>query len=159
MWKYLAFALSLVAASNAWAGPYDPIVTKAWVDESLPGKDSSELQLNLTTIKAVKLLSVSSPAAESIEIHNKKMHRGKSEIRVLNSLSLPAHRTTTFGSNGLFLMMTGLKQPLNTGDRVPLSLTFVYADKKIHVISTEAEIKKIDLSYKRYGPDDKYNHR
>jgi copper(I)-binding protein len=55
--------------------------------------------------------------------------------------------------------MTGIKQPLKTGDQVPLSLTVTFADKQTKVISANAEVRKMELSYKHYGPNEVYDHR
>lgn len=158
MLKYLICAVALTGLNIAWAGPNDPIVSKAWVGESVPGQTSATLQMNLTTIKPVNLVSVSSPLAASVEIHSLMKHRGEMKLQIVNSLPLPNHRTITFGSQGLFLMMTGIKQPLNIGDRVPLSLVFTFADKQSKTISAEAEVRKMELSYKHYGPSKVYDH-
>jgi copper(I)-binding protein len=160
MLKNIVYVIVLAFISNtSWASPYDPIVTKAWVGETVPGQTTSTLQLNLTTVKAVNLISVSSPIAESVEIHSLMMNKGAMKLQVVNSYSLAEHRTTLFGSHGLFLMMTGIKQPLKTGDQVPLSLTVTFADKQTKVISANAEVRKMELSYKHYGPNEVYDHR
>lgn len=160
MGKIIIHLLVLVFFSNtSWAGPNDPIVSKAWVGETIPGQATSTLQLNLTTVKAVNLVSVNSPIAGSIEIHSLMMHKGAMKLQVVNSYPLPEHRTTTFGSRGLFLMMTGLKQPLTIGDKIPLNLTVTFADKQTKVIPAIAEVRKMELSYKHYGPNEVYDHR
>jgi hypothetical protein len=159
MWKRIICALALGFLTNAWAGPYDPIITKPWVGESVPGQTSATLQLDLTTVKPVSLISISSPAAESIEIHS--LTRGKDgiKVRVMPTLPLADHSTTLFGMRGLFLMMNGLKQPLVTGERIPVTLTFAFADKQTKSITVTAEIKKMDLSYKNFGPKEIYQDR
>jgi len=143
----------------SWAGPNDPIVSAAWIGESIPGQTTVTVQLNLTTVKAVNLLSVTSPAAESIEIHSLMQHKGEMKVRVVPNLMLPDHRTVIFGSKGLFLMMTGLKQPLNIGDKVQINLEVAFSDKQVKTISSFATVRKMDLSYKHYGPNEVYDHR
>ena len=159
MLKNIILAITMGFVSTAWAGPYDPIVSVAWVGETIPGQKTATLQLNLTTIKSVNLMSVSSPVAESIEIHSLTNVKGVMKTRVVSRLSLVEHRTITFGSRGLFLMMTGLKQPLKVGDRVPISLVVTFADNRTKIISAVAEVRKMELSYKHYGPNDVYDHR
>lgn len=159
MWKNIMFAVALGGLSNAWAGPYDPIVSKAWVGESVPGQTTATLQLNLTTVKPVNLKSVSSPLATAVEIHSLMKYKGAMKLQVVSNLPLPDHRTITFGSNGLFLMMTGINQPLKIGDRVPVNLVVEFADKQTKTISAEAEVRKMELSYKHYGPNEVYDHR
>jgi hypothetical protein len=159
MWKSLIYWLVCVFLSNSsWAGPYDPIVSKAWVGESVPGQTTVTVQLNLTTVKPVTLTSVSSPLADAVEIHSLMKLKGVMKLQVVPSLHIPEHRTTLFGSNGLFLMMTGLRQPLAIGDQVPLNLKFSFPDNQIKVISATAEVKKMELSYKHYGPNEVYDH-
>ena len=159
MWKIIFVAIAFASFSNAWAGPNDPIVRMAWVGESVPGQTTATLQLNLTTIQAVKLFSVSSPIAESIEIHSLMKSKGEMKLQIVPSLSFPDHRTVTFGSNGLFLMMTGIKQPLNIGDNVPINMKFTFPDKQVKTVSVNAEVRKMELSYKHYGPNEVYDHR
>ena len=159
MLKNMILAITMGFVSTAWAGPYDPIVSVAWVGESIPGQTSATLQLNLTTIKPVNLISVSSPVAESIEIHSLIKVKGVMKAQVVSNLPLVGHRTITFGSRGLFLMMTGIKQSLNIGDRVPINLVFIFPDKQSKTISAIAEVKKMELRYKHYGSNEVYDHR
>lgn len=159
MWKNIMCAVALCWFGNVWAGPYDPIVTMAWVGESVPGQSTATLQLNLTTLKAVTLMSVSSPAAASVEIQSLTASQGKMKVQVLSNLPIPDHRTITFPTQAIFLMMTGIKQPLKIGERVPVTLNFAFPDKQIKTVSTEAEVKKMELSYKHYGPNAVYDHR
>jgi len=158
MWKNLVCVLALTYIGNACAGANDPIVSKAWVGETIPGQTTSTLQMNLTTIKPANLLSVSSTLAEAVEIHKLMPHKGTMKVLIVDNLPLPNRRTTTFGTHGLFLMMTGLKQPLNIGDRVPLRLVIRFNDKQTKTISAEAEVRKMELSYKHYGPSKVYDH-
>lgn len=159
MLKKMLILLFLFALGNAWAGPYDPIISRAWVGESVPGQTTASLQLNVTTVKAIKLISVSSTLADTIEIHSVSKHKGEMKPRVTAILNLPERSTIVFGSRGLFLMMTGIKQQLNTGDRVPVSMVFITSDKQTKTISAVAEVKKMELSYKHYGPNEVYDHR
>lgn len=157
--RITVFMLAALYLNTGWSGPNDPIISRAWVGESVPGQTTATLQLNVTTVQAITLKSVHSSLAEAIEIHSLTKHKGALQPRVVSSLNLPAHRTVIFGSKGLFLMMTGIKQQLNTGDRVPVSLEVEFPDKKTKVITAVAEVKKMELSYKHYGPNEVYDHR
>lgn len=159
MLQKLFSAAVFLMCTTAWAGGNDVMVDKAWIGESVPGQTSATLELNISTVKPATLLSVSSPAAKDIEIHSMVLHQGKMMVRVVDSLSMPAHRTTTFGSHQLFLMMVGLKQQLNVGERVPVTLVVEYGDKRRQTIEVSAAVKKMSLSYKHYGPDEVHDHR
>ena len=160
MWnKAIASTLFILFNAAAIAGPNDPLISMAWVGESVPGQTTATLQLNVTTTKAVTLLSASSPAAGAIEIQNVMLNKGALKMHVIKALPLPDHRTTLFGARGLFLMMTGLKQPLTLGEQIPLNLTFEFPDKQVKTIAANVEVKPMELSYKHYGPNEVYDHR
>ncbi len=159
MLQKLLPAVMFLVCGTAWAGGNDVMVDKAWVGESVPGQTSATLELNISTVSPAALLSVSSPLAEKIEIHSMVLHQGKMMVRVVDRLALQAHRTTTFGSHQLFLMMVGLKQQLNVGDHVPVTLVIDYGNKRTQTITLDAAVKKMSLSYKHYGPDEVHDHR
>lgn len=143
----------------AWASPNDVMVDKVWVGESVPGQNSATLELNITTVSPAKLLSISSEAADKVEIHSVSRQGGKMQAHVVDDLHLPAHRTTAFGSHQLFLIMVGLKKELNIGDRIPVNLVVEYPDKHKQTIAVEATVKKMSLSYKHLGTREVHDHR
>ncbi len=149
----------LCCASIAFAGPMDPIISSASVSETVPGQSTATLQMNISTIKAIQLISVSTDVARSVEIHSVKLVRGKMVPHIVSSFKLPAHRTVDFGSKNLFLMMTGINKTLNAGDNIPLTVTYAFADKKRHSLTTVAIVRKAELSYKHYEENRVYEHR
>lgn len=159
MFKTIFCTLALICAGNAWAGPYDPIVSAAWIGESVPGQTTATLQLNITTVKAIKLLAVRSPLADNVEIHSVVLRKGKVTPQVVSSISLPERRTSSFGSKNLFLMMTGIRKTLNVGDQIPISMHYSFSDGKTRMVEATAEVKKMELSYKHYGSKEVYDHR
>jgi copper(I)-binding protein len=158
MWRNLFCAASLLLAGNAWAGANDVMVDKVWMRESVPGQTSSTVQLNLSVTKAARLLSVSSPVAGSGEIQGVVMRRGKPQTGVVDSMKLDAHSTTLFGTRGIYLALVGLKQPLNVGDRIPVTLVLEVAGKK-QIVDIEAEVKALELSYQHYNNPTVKDHR
>jgi len=158
MWRNLFWAASLLLAGNAWGGANDVMVDKVWMRESVPGQTSSTVQMNLYVTKAARLLSVSSPVAESGEIQGVVMRRGKPQTGVVDSMKLAAHSTTLFGTRGMYLTLVGLKQPLNVGDRIPITLVVEVAGKNL-TVNTEAEVKALELSYQHYNNPTVKDHR
>lgn len=159
MWDKVLCLLLLGFVSHAWAGPNDVIVDQVRVGESVPGQNSATLELNITAVKSARLLSVSSDAADKVEIHSVSKHGGKMKAHVVDSLRLPAHRTTVFGSHQLFLIMQGLKKELNIGDRIPVRVVVEYANKRRQTIAVEATVKKMALSYRHLGTEEVHDHR
>ncbi|TAJ81321.1 MAG: copper chaperone PCu(A)C [Gallionellaceae bacterium] len=152
-------ALLLTLSANVWAGSNDVVVDKVWVGESVPGQNTATLELNITTVSAARLVSVSSAVADKVEIHSVSRHGGKMRAHVVDDLHLPPHRTTAFGSHRLFLVMAGLKQELNIGDRVPVSIVVEYAKQRRQTLAVEATVKKMELSYRHLGAGEVHDHR
>jgi periplasmic copper chaperone A len=157
MWRKL-FCVSLLLAGNAWAGASDVIVDKVWLRESVPGQTSVTVQMNLTVTKAARLLSLSSPVAAAGEIQDVVMRKGKLQTGKVDSIKLSAHSTTLFGTRGMYLTLVGLKQPLNAGDHVPLSLV-LESGGKTFTVETSAEVKALELSYQHYNDPTVKDHR
>lgn len=156
--NWISIALFALCGA-AWAGGNDVIVDRVKIGESVPGQTSATLELNISTIKAATLLSVSSPAASKIEIHSMVLYKGKMMVREVDRLFIPAHRTMAFGSHQLFLIMVGLKQQLNVGDKVPVTLVVEYGDGRKQNVEVTAEVSKMALSYKHLGPNEVHDHR
>jgi copper(I)-binding protein len=157
MWRKL-FCVSLLLAGNAWAGANDVMVDKVWMRESVPGQKSATVMLNLSVNKAGHLLSVTSPVATSGEIQGVVMRHGKPQSGAVDSLKLPAHSTTLFGTRGVYLTLVGLKQALVVGDRVPVTLV-VETGGKTQTINVQAEVKVLELSYQHFKDPNVKDHR
>jgi periplasmic copper chaperone A len=78
---------------------------------------------------ADQLLSASTPASQTVELHTMKMDGDVMRMREINLLPLPAKSEVTLrhderGANGYHLMLMKLSKPLNIGDRFLLTLKF-----------------------------------
>jgi len=158
MLRNLISAVCLLVAGNAWAGANDVIVDKVWMRESVPGQTSVTVQLNLYATKPARLLSVSSPASSSGEIQVVAKRHGKLQTHTVDSLKLQANSNVIFGTRGMYLVLVGLKQMLNVGDRVPVSLVLDVSGKK-RTVQVEAEVKALELSYQHYNDPTVKDHR
>lgn len=79
---------------------------------------------------ADRLLSASTPVANSVEIHHMHMDGDIMRMRAVEALELPPRsevRMRHNTSNGYHLMLQGLHQPLKDGDRFTLTLRFEHA--------------------------------
>ncbi|HLP97682.1 MAG TPA: copper chaperone PCu(A)C [Sideroxyarcus sp.] len=158
MWRKLFFVAGLLLAGNASAGANDVMVDKVWMRESVPGQISATVQLNLYVTKRARLLSVSSPVADSGEIEEAARRGGKIITVAKDSQPLDAHSTIIFGTKGLYLNLIGLKQPLHIGDKVPVTLKIEIAGK-VQTVNVEAEVRPLELSYKHYNDPTVKDHR
>ena len=158
MWRKLICAVSLLLAGNVWAGADDVIVDKVWMRESVPGQTSVTVQMNLSVTKSARLLSVSSPVSARGEIQDVVMRHGKLQTETVDSMKLRAHSITLFGARGVYLTLVGLKQAVNVGDHVPLTLVLEVGGKTL-TINTQAEVRALELSYQHYNDPTVKDHQ
>lgn len=77
-----------------------------------------------------KLISASSPIAESVQIHTMSMDGNVMKMREVDGIELkPSSKVEMTPGHGYHLMMLGLRQPLKAGDKFPMTLTFEKAGK------------------------------
>ena len=77
---------------------------------------------------ATRLVGASTPVAGVAEVHEMKMEGDTMKMRPLSQgLELPAGQTVELTPGGYHLMLTDLKQPVNVGTTVPVTLRFVDA--------------------------------
>ncbi|MFM8555384.1 MAG: copper uptake system-associated protein [Betaproteobacteria bacterium] len=77
--------------------------------------------------EADELIAASSPAAQTVELHQMLMQGDVMKMRAVSTIALPANSSVSFkhGQPDTFhLMLIGLKQPLKDGDRFPVTLKF-----------------------------------
>ncbi|WP_298095576.1 copper chaperone PCu(A)C [Brevundimonas sp.] len=89
------------------------------------GRQMTGCYLTLTTTTADRLVSVASPAANLVQIHESRIESGMMMMNELKEgLPLPAGETVALAPGGNHLMLLGVKEPLVAGDTVALTLTF-----------------------------------
>ena len=86
---------------------------------------------------ADRLLSVTSSAAERVELHSHIEEDGVMKMRQINAIELPAGATVLLGPGRFHAMLFGLKAALIAGQSIPLTLTF----EKAGSVSGEALIQ------------------
>ncbi len=96
------------------------------------------MALTNTGQKPDRLLSVSSPLAGRIEIHQSSVEAGVMKMRAVSQgVPLPVGKAVAFAPGGLHLMLFALHEPLREGARVPVTLTFERAGS----VSTELQVQ------------------
>lgn len=138
--KSFFVSLALLLAGPAIAGPAPVTVAHPYsyptASPGVPGVGF--LQLINTGKKADRLLSVTSPVAGTIEIHESRVVDGVMQMRALpKGLVLPAGKTVALAPGGTHLMLFALQAPLVTGQSVPLTLKFERAGEVATALKVE----------------------
>ena len=92
--------------------------------------------------EAERLLSVSSPAAGIVEIHEMKMDGGMMQMREVNGLEIKPGATIELKPGGYHVMLMDLKAPLKQGESVPVTLKF----EKAGSVEVKAAIEAMGAS-------------
>ncbi|MGH8419349.1 MAG: copper chaperone PCu(A)C [Pseudomonas sp.] len=98
-------------------------VDDAWVRTTVPGQPSSGAFMRITADSDSKLLSVASPAANNVQIHEMSMTNDVMRMGPVDSVPLPAGKTVSLDPDGYHVMLMGLVEQIKEGDQVPLTLT------------------------------------
>jgi len=150
--RYAIAIAALLSAAQVCAG--EVAVSAAWARATAPGQDSAAVYLRITSQQQASIVAVSSPAADSAEMHSMTHDNGMMKMRELEALPLPAKQEVVLGSGGNHIMLTGLKQPLKAGGSVPLTLTVQFADQRREKVAVKAEVKPLTASHDKHKHHD-----
>lgn len=118
-------------------------VSEPWVRDVPYGVENTAMYLNIfnNSGKSDVLLSVSSDAAKSAEIHRTYVDQeGITRMEMVDHIEIPASRQVILEPGGMHIMLIGLKEKLNAGDSVYVELEFEVAGTK----SINAEVRGLD---------------
>ena len=96
-------------------------------------------------------MSVESPVAGSVQIHEMKMENDVMLMRAIAKLDLPAGKAVELKPGGYHMMLMDLKQPLKKGEAVPIRLRFEGKDKTFKTIEIKAQVRELGA-----GPEHKH---
>ncbi|GAA0619355.1 copper chaperone PCu(A)C [Brevundimonas kwangchunensis] len=103
------------------------------------GRQMTGCYLTLRTTGPDRLVSVSSPIAGRVEIHESKIESGMMMMTELKAgLPLPADQPVELKPGGNHIMLLGVSEPLTAGQTVPLTLRFEVANP----IEVVAEVRQ-----------------
>ncbi|WP_448663522.1 copper chaperone PCu(A)C [Sphingomonas sp. CJ20] len=119
----------IVAAALLVAGCQQPAelkAEKAWVRLPAVAGNPGAAYFTLSGgDKPDTLLSVSTPAALKVELHESmKGEGGMMAMRPLKDVAVPARGTIAFEPGGRHVMLFGVGPNVKVGDKLPLSLAF-----------------------------------
>jgi periplasmic copper chaperone A len=140
----LPLLLTLVLASPTLAHDYKLgalEIAHPWARATPPSAPAGGGFLKITNTGSApdRLVSVSSPAADLVQVHEMKMDGSVMRMReVEKGLEIPAGGSVILAPGGYHLMMMGLKAPFKQGASVPVTLVFEKAGKIDVELAVEA---------------------
>ena len=144
IWARAALAaFGVVLAAAAQAQPAS--VKDAWVRAPAPGQKVAGVYMEIVSRTNTALVAVASPVAARAELHSMALEDGVMRMRLLERIELPAGAAVKLAPGGLHVMLIDLKQPLQRGEKVPLTLTVLQLDSGSRSVFTiRAEVRDAD---------------
>ena len=113
-------------------------VEKAWVQlPAVPGRPGAGYFTLMSNNDPTKLVSVTSPRAERIELHQTMLENGVARMRPAQDLVFPDALRMVFEPGGRHAMLFGVDPALKPGDKIPLTFRFEPASP----VTIEAEVR------------------
>lgn len=110
---------------------------------TVPGQRSGSAYLTIKNEGKVKdeLVKAESTMTKSVELHTMEMKNGVMKMREVDDIGIDAGKIIKMQpGHGYHLMLMGLKQQLQAGDKFPLTLYFKNAGKIDVVLNVEANV-------------------
>lgn len=118
-------------------------VSEAWVRASVPHQQSTGAFMTITASSDSKLVSVASPVAKTVQVHEMTMNGDVMGMREVKAVALPAGKPVTLDPNGLHVMLMGLNDQVKEGQQVPLILTVEAPDGTAETVAVQAQVRAL----------------
>lgn len=138
--KFLVLAAASLFSTSAFA---QVTVGDPWIRATVPAQKTAGAFMQLRSPKATRLVEVQSPVAGRAEVHQMAMEGQTMRMQKVDGIDLPAGQSVNLSSGGYHVMLFDLKQQLKEGEQVPLTLTFVGADKKRENVTVQVPVKPL----------------
>lgn len=138
--KFLVLAAASFVTTAAFA---QVTVGDPWLRATVPAQKTAGAFMQLRSPKATRLVEVQSPVAGRAEVHQMAMEGQTMRMQKVDGIDLPAGQSVNLSSGGYHVMLFDLKQQLKEGEQVPLTLTFVGADKKRENVTVQVPVKPL----------------
>ncbi len=154
-WFFSSIALGLTLAAPAWAGEPgmaklgDIMIHDGWARASIGKAPNSAAYMMLMTHgeEIDKLVAVSTPIADKAELHNHVVDDGIAKMHQVQAIEIAPGEPTTLQPGGLHVMLMGLKQRLEEGEALPITLTF----EKAGEVTLDLPIRGVRAGMKHGG--------
>jgi len=146
-------ALTVLPSALAQVSVADP-----WVRATVPQQHASGAFMTLTAAAGARLVEARSPVAGVVEIHEMAMDGNVMRMRAIPGLDLPAGRQVALKPGGYHVMLMALKQTLNAGDTVPITLVFERADRSRETVEVRAPVRPLTSRGGAEAPAHQHRH-
>ena len=144
--KHVLLAALLLLASCNNPGSPDVQVSDAWARETVAGQTATAAYMTLKNRGAGddRLVAVAAAAPAVVMLHASENAGGIARMRPMEAgLAIPAGATVELKPGGSHVMVTGLGDPLRSGDTLKLTLRFEKSGERpvdVRITSAMSEV-------------------
>jgi copper(I)-binding protein len=128
----------LAAGAQAQVTVKDP-----WVRGTVAQQKATGAFMQITAVAGGKLVSVTSPMAGVVEIHEMAMDGNVMKMRAVPALELPAGKAVELKPGGYHVMLMELRQALQPGQAVPLTLVVEVPGGRRETVQLSAPVRPL----------------
>lgn len=149
----------IVAAASLSAAAYGQVsVQDPWVRATVAQQKATGAFMQLSSPKAVKLVSASSPLTPSVEVHEMAIQGEMMRMRQVQSVPLPAGQSVELKPGGFHIMLMNLKSQVKEGDVVPLTLVFENQDGSRETLDVKAAVRALNHAARTSDTSRQHGH-
>jgi copper(I)-binding protein len=125
-WRALAalIAGAAFALMPTVAQAVDIALVNGWMRPAAVGQASADAYVDVRSDSALKLVAVTTPAAQRVDLVAGAMNDGAYETKVVKTFDVPAKRELRFALKGNVLRLVDIRKTLTNADAVPLRFEF-----------------------------------
>ncbi|TWC56123.1 hypothetical protein FBY04_108154 [Pseudomonas sp. SJZ080] len=120
-------------------------VDDAWVRATVAGQQATGAFMTVTASSDSKLLSVQTPIAKIVQIHESTMKNDVMSMHPVEFVALPAGTAVTLDPHSYHVMLIDLAGQVKEGDKVPLTLNVENANGEKESITVEAQARALNM--------------
>lgn len=144
--RAMQWVLGFSLVGMAWQASADIQADDIWVRSTVAGQPSTGAFMTLTASSDSKLLSVTSPMANTVQIHQSSMKDDVMSMHQVESVALPAGKPVSLDPHGYHVMLIDLTAQVKEGSRVPLTLIVENAQGEKETIEVQAEARALGMA-------------
>lgn len=142
------FALAALAGLFSLSALADVSVAEPWVRATIPAQKATGAFMQLKSDADARLVSVASPVAGVVEIHEMVMDKDVMKMNPVSGLDLPAGQAVELKPGGYHVMLMDLKAQVKEGDQVPLTLVIQNKDGSRQTLELTAPARPLNAPMK-----------
>jgi copper(I)-binding protein len=119
-------------------------VKDPWVRGTVAQQKASGAFMQITSASGGRLVAASSPVAGVVEIHEMAMDGNVMKMRAIPGLALPAGKAVELKPGGHHVMLMELKQALQPGQTVPITLVLEGAGGQRETVQVTATVRALN---------------